>query len=50
MALGSTQLLTEMSPRNLPVGKGQLVCKADNLTLNGIILGKWSENNMQQNG
>jgi hypothetical protein len=29
-ALGSTQPLTEMSTRNLPAGKGQLVCKADN--------------------
>jgi hypothetical protein len=32
MALGSTQLLTEMSTRNLPGGKGQLLHKADNLT------------------
>jgi hypothetical protein len=32
MALGSTQPLTEMSTRILPGGKGQLVCKADNLT------------------
>jgi hypothetical protein len=32
MALGSTQSLTEMSPRNLPGGKGRPVGKADNLT------------------
>jgi hypothetical protein len=32
MVLGSTQLLTEMSTRNLPAGKGRPVCKADNLT------------------
>jgi hypothetical protein len=33
MALGSTQPLTEMSTRNLPVGgKGRPVRKADNLT------------------
>jgi hypothetical protein len=33
MALGSTQPLTEMSTRNLPEGKRQLVHKADNLLL-----------------
>jgi hypothetical protein len=32
MALGSTQPLTDMSTRNLPVGKGQPARKADNLT------------------
>jgi hypothetical protein len=32
MALGSTQLLTEMSTRNLPGGKGRPARKADNLT------------------
>jgi hypothetical protein len=32
MALGSTQPLTEMSTRNLPVGKGRPARKADNLT------------------
>jgi hypothetical protein len=32
MGLGSTQPLTEMSTRNLPVGKGWLARKADNLT------------------
>jgi hypothetical protein len=32
MALGSTQPLTEMSTRNLPGGKGQPACEADNLT------------------
>jgi hypothetical protein len=35
VALGSTQPLTEMSTRNLPLGggsKGHLACKADNLT------------------
>jgi hypothetical protein len=32
IALGSTQSLTEMSTRNLPVGKGWLERKADNLT------------------
>jgi hypothetical protein len=31
MALGSTQPLKEMSTRNLPGGKGQAACKADNL-------------------
>jgi hypothetical protein len=31
MALGSTQLLTEMSTRNLPGGKGRPARKADNL-------------------
>jgi hypothetical protein len=31
MALGSTQPLREMSSRNLPGGKGQPACKADNL-------------------
>jgi hypothetical protein len=31
MALGSIQLLTEMSTRNLPGGKGQPSLKADNL-------------------
>jgi hypothetical protein len=29
MALGSTQPLTEMSTRNLPVGKGRPARKAD---------------------
>jgi hypothetical protein len=32
MALGSTQSLTEISTRNLPVGKGRPALKADNLT------------------
>jgi hypothetical protein len=32
MTLGSTQPLREMSPRNLPGGKGRLARKADNLT------------------
>jgi hypothetical protein len=32
IALGSTQPLTEMSTVNLPGGKGQPACKADNLT------------------
>jgi hypothetical protein len=32
MALRSTQLLTEMSTRNLPGGKGRPGSKADNLT------------------
>jgi hypothetical protein len=32
MALGSTQPLTEMSTRNLPVGKGWPTRGADNLT------------------
>jgi hypothetical protein len=32
VALGSTQPLTEISTRNLPRGKGQPACKADNLT------------------
>jgi hypothetical protein len=32
MALGSTQPLTEISTRNLPVGKGRPERKADNLT------------------
>jgi hypothetical protein len=32
MALGSSKPLTEMSTRNLPGGKGQLLPKADNLT------------------
>jgi hypothetical protein len=32
VALESTQPLTEMSTRNLPVGKGRSVRKADNLT------------------
>jgi hypothetical protein len=32
MALGSTQLLTEMSTRNLPGGKGRSAFKADNFT------------------
>jgi hypothetical protein len=32
MALGSTQALTEMSTRNLPGGKEQPACKADNFT------------------
>jgi hypothetical protein len=32
MALGSTQRLTEMSTRNLPVGKERPVREADNLT------------------
>jgi hypothetical protein len=31
--LGSTQLLTKMSTRNLPGGKGQPARKADNLTV-----------------
>jgi hypothetical protein len=31
MVLGSSQPLTEMSTRNLPVGKGQPARKADNL-------------------
>jgi hypothetical protein len=32
MVLGSTQPLTEMSTRNIPMGKGRPACKADNLT------------------
>jgi hypothetical protein len=32
MALRSTQLLTEMSTRHFPVGKGRPARKADNLT------------------
>jgi hypothetical protein len=32
MVLGSTQLLTEMSTRNLPGGKERPARKADNLT------------------
>jgi hypothetical protein len=32
MALGSTQLLIEMSTRTLPGGKGRLARKAGNLT------------------
>jgi hypothetical protein len=32
MALGSTQLLTEMGTRNILCGEGQLAHKADNLT------------------
>jgi hypothetical protein len=32
MALGSTQLLTEMSSRNLPGGKGRPARKADIFT------------------
>jgi hypothetical protein len=32
MALMSTQPLTEMSTRSLPVGKGRPARKADNLT------------------
>jgi hypothetical protein len=32
MALGSTQLLTEMSTRNFPEGKGRPARKAENLT------------------
>jgi hypothetical protein len=32
MTLGSTQLLTEMSTRNFPGGKGRAERKADNLT------------------
>jgi hypothetical protein len=32
MALGPTQLLTEMSTRNLPEGKGRSARKADSLT------------------
>jgi hypothetical protein len=32
MALGSIQLLTKMSTRNLPGGKGRPAGKADNLT------------------
>jgi hypothetical protein len=32
MALGSTQPLTEMSTKNIPVGKERSARKADNLT------------------
>jgi hypothetical protein len=32
MALGSTQILTEMNTRNLPEGKGRPAHEADNLT------------------
>jgi hypothetical protein len=32
MAVGSTQLLTEMSTRNIPGGKGRPARKAGNLT------------------
>jgi hypothetical protein len=35
MALVSTQPLTEMSTRNLPVGKGRAAREADNLTTIG---------------
>jgi hypothetical protein len=43
MVLGSTQLLTEMSTRNLPKGKGRTARKADNLTAicETIIWIKW---------
>jgi hypothetical protein len=34
VALGSTQPLTEMSTRNIPGGKRQPACKADNFTAN----------------
>jgi hypothetical protein len=33
MALGSTQPVTEMSPKNLPGGKGWPARNADNLTV-----------------
>jgi hypothetical protein len=36
MTLGSTQLLTEMSTRNLPWDKGRLARKADELTASEI--------------
>jgi hypothetical protein len=39
MVLGSAQSLTEMSTRNLPVGKGRSVCKAHNLTATCDCLG-----------
>jgi hypothetical protein len=32
MALGSTQIITEMSSMNLPEGEGRWARKADNLT------------------
>jgi hypothetical protein len=32
MALGSTERLREMSPRNLSWGKGRPACKSDHLT------------------
>jgi hypothetical protein len=32
MTLESTKPLTEISTRNLPGGKGQLACKAENFT------------------
>jgi hypothetical protein len=33
MAMGSSQLLTEMDTRNFPVEKGQPARKADNLNI-----------------
>jgi hypothetical protein len=32
MRVGSTHLVTEMSTKNLPAGKGRPALKADNLT------------------
>jgi hypothetical protein len=38
MALGSTQLLTEMSSRNLPGGKGRQERKADLTAVSELIV------------
>jgi hypothetical protein len=40
MALGSTQVLTEMSTRNLPAGKGRLARKADIAAICEVIVYK----------
>jgi hypothetical protein len=48
MALGTNQLLTEMSTRNLPGGKGQPAHKADNFTAicEPIVSKMWEPRNL----
>jgi hypothetical protein len=52
MAPESTQLLTEMSTRYLPVGKGRPVRKADNLTAvcEPIIYKMWEPRSLTTQG
>jgi hypothetical protein len=49
MALGSIQPLTEMSTRNLPGGKKQPACRADNLaTICELNVWKYESLNLSQ--
>jgi hypothetical protein len=48
MALGSAQLLAEMSTMNLPGGKMRAACKADLTAICEPIIRKIRENNLEE--